>query len=295
MADGDQTVPPLVALPRLLSAANHVEAADETDEDLRLLLAPGSSLGGARPKASVRDKKGHLLIAKFPSRSNDINVVQWEAVALELARRAGIPVSLSRVERVGEQDVLLVRRFDRETVAASQGDISEQRVPFLSAMSMLDAADREVHSYLEIADALRRYGADTVTDLVDLWRRVVFNVLVSNLDDHLRNHGFLYAGLNGWRLSPAYDLNPVPADVKPRFLTTTIAADEDASASIALALSVAKDFGVREKEAHTIVRHVGEAVRPWRSVASHCGLTRSECDRMTSAFEHEDAEIARHG
>jgi serine/threonine-protein kinase HipA len=293
LADRNEAVPSLIGLPRLLAAAEHVEADDETDEDLRLLLAPGSSLGGARPKASVRDRDGHLTIAKFPSRTDDVNVVRWEAVALELARRSGIPVATSRVEHVAGRDVLLVRRFDRTMATSDRHGTVEQRVPFLSAMSMLDAADRESHSYLEIGDALRRYGANTRRDVADLWRRVVFNILVSNLDDHLRNHGFLYAGANGWRLSPAYDLNPVPVDIKPRFLTTTIAADEDASASIEAALAVSRDFGVREQEARTVVREVAGAVQQWRHVASGFKLTTAECDRMASAFEHEDAEAAR--
>lgn len=293
LADGDEAVPPFMSLAGLLAAAEHVEADDETDDDLRVLLAPGSSLGGARPKASVRDRDGHLAIAKFPSRTDDINVVRWEAVALELARRAGIPVMTNRVEVVAERDVLIVRRFDRMMAMPDRHRIVEQRVPFLSAMSMLDAADRESHSYLEIAEALRRYGADTGRDLADLWRRMVFNVLISNLDDHLRNHGFLYAGANGWRLSPAYDLNPVPLDIKARFLTTTITADEDASASIELALAVSRDFGVREKEARTVVRDVADAVQQWRHVASGFQLTTTECDRMASAFEHEDAVAAR--
>jgi serine/threonine-protein kinase HipA len=295
LADGEETVPPLLGLSRLLAAAERVEANDETDDDLRLLLAPGSSLGGARPKASVRDRDGHLAIAKFPSRADDISVVRWEAVELELARRAGIPVATSRVERVAEHDVLIIRRFDRATISTGQHGSAAQRVPFLSAMSMLGAQDRESHSYLEIADALRRYGADASRDLADLWRRMVFNVLASNLDDHLRNHGFLYAGTNGWRLSPAYDLNPVPIDVRPRFLTTTITADEDASASIGLALAVSRKFGVREKEARAIVRDVANAVQQWRHVASGFQLTATECDRMASAFEHEDAEVARRG
>lgn len=295
LAHGAETVPPLIALSRLLAAAERVEADDETDDDLRFLLAPGSSLGGARPKASVRDRDGHLAIAKFPSRSDDTNVVRWEAVALELARRAAIPVATFRVEPAAERDILLVRRFDRVVAATDQRSIGEQRVPFLSAMSMLGAADRESHSYLEIADALRQNGADTARDLADLWRRIVFNVLASNLDDHLRNHGFLYAGTNGWRLSPAYDLNPVPLDIKPRFLTTTITADDDASASIELALAVSRDFGVREKDARMVVRDVAGIVQQWRQVASEFQLTAAECDRMATAFEHEDAEAARRG
>jgi serine/threonine-protein kinase HipA len=296
LADGIETVPPLIELPRLLAAASHFEADDETDQDLRLLLAPGSSLGGARPKASVRDRDGSLAIAKFPSRADDINVVRWEAVALELARRAAIPTVQSRIEHLANQDVLIIRRFDRvRPMPHRVGDGIEHRVPFLSAMSMLDAVDREVHSYIEIADALRHYGADTAADLLDLWRRIVFNVLVSNLDDHLRNHGFLYAGPDGWRLSPAYDVNPVPVDVKPRFLTTTITSDEDTSASIELALDISREFGVHEREAREIARDIADVVQQWREVAMGLGLKASECDRMASAFEHKDAETARRG
>ena len=140
---------------------------------------------------------------------------------------------------------------------------------------------------------IRRYGADTATDVKELWRRLVFNILISNLDDHLRNHGFLYAGGDGWRLSPAYDINPQPRDLKPRFLTTTIAPDGDASASIELALSVARGFGVLGKDAQSIAGDVATVVQGWRRVAADFGLARVECDRMASAFEHEDAEAVR--
>ncbi len=287
-ADPRWSVPPLVELPRLLAASGHVEADDETEPDMRLLLAPGSSLGGARPKASVRDRDGHLLVAKFPSRTDDIDVVQWEAVALGLAERARIPVPAWRVEDVAGQHVLLTRRFDR--VSAGTGELI--RVPFLSATSMLGAADGELHSYLEIADALRQHGAATATDVPALWRRIVFNILVSNTDDHLRNHGFLYGGQEGWRLSPAYDLNPVPTDVKPRVLSTAIGLDEDATASLDLALETASEFAVGAREARVVVHEVGAVVSRWREVAAGLGLSAAACDRMVSAFEHEDLSAA---
>lgn len=293
VADGAHPVPPLVELPRLLAASDHVEADDESDEDLRLLLAPGSSLGGARPKASVRDADGQLSIAKFPSRMDAWNVVRWEAVALTLASRAGIPVPAWRLDTVAARDVLLIRRFDRVVSGSADGADRETRIPFLSAMSMLDAVDREMRSYLEIADAIRQYGADTLADLKDLWRRVVFNVLISNTDDHLRNHGFLYAGPDGWRLAPAYDLNPVPADAKDRLLSTAIGLDEDPSASIELALGAAEGFGIEDAEATTIVASVERTVREWRGVAIGLGLTTVECDRMASAFEHDETKVAR--
>ena len=280
---GNANIPPLVELPRLLTAAEKVLDDDESDEDLRLLLAPGSSLGGARPKASVRDRDGTLAIAKFPYRGDDINTVAWEAVALLLAREAGIQVPAFRVETVADRPVLLVERFDRE---------GTQRVPFLSAMSMVGAKDNEGHSYLEIADALIQHGAEPNHDLEELWRRIVFSVLISNTDDHLRNHGFLYRGPEGWRLSPAYDLNPVPVDIKPRVLTTAIDLD-DPNASLATAFEVAGYFRLSPAQAREIAGVVGRAVAKWRTQAARFGLSKSECDRMESAFEHEDLKTAR--
>jgi serine/threonine-protein kinase HipA len=185
---------------------------------MRLLFAPGSSLGGARPKASVIEKDGHLAIAKFPRKDDDFNAVVWEAVALALASKAGIAVANARLETISKKPVLLLRRFDRE---------GKRRIPFLSAMSMLGSKDNEARSYLEIGDALRQHGSTPKADMEALWRRLVFNVLISNTDDHLRNHGFLYAGHEGWRLSPAYDLNPMPTDIKPRVLATAINEDDN--------------------------------------------------------------------
>jgi serine/threonine-protein kinase HipA len=281
-AHGAFKIPPLIELPRLLSAAEHVMNDTDTDEDLSLLLAPGSSLGGARPKASVRDRGGHLAIAKFPNRGDEVNTVLWEAVALTLAAKAGIPVPVWRLETVARKPVLLLRRFDRER---------GMRLPFLSAMSMLDAKDGEARSYLEFADVLRQYGAAPKQDMHALWRRIVFSILISNTDDHLRNHGFLWTGPHGWRLSPAYDLNPVPADIKPRVLTTTIDLD-DGTASLKLALRVAAYFELGGDSAHKIAGQVGQAVAAWRKQAAKLGLTPVEIDRMASAFEHEDLQAA---
>jgi serine/threonine-protein kinase HipA len=278
-------IPPLIELPRLLSAAEHVVSDTDSDEDLRLLLAPGSSLGGARPKASVRDRDGHLLIAKFPNKGDEVNTVLWEAVALTLAEKAGITVPAWRLETVADKPVLLLRRFDRDGAT---------RLPFLSAMSMLDAKDRETRSYLEFVDILRQHGAEPKEDMHALWRRIVFSILISNTDDHLRNHGFLWAGPAGWRLSPAYDLNPVPVDIKPRILTTAIDL-EDGTASLKLALQVASYFELNENEAHHIAAEVGDAVAQWRLVAKKLGLTSAESDRMASAFDYEDLKAAQAG
>ena len=165
------------------------------------------------------------------------------------------------------------------------------RLPFLSAMSMLDARDNETRSYLEIVDVLRQNGAAPKDDMRALWRRIVFSILISNTDDHLRNHGFLWAGPAGWRLSPAYDLNPVPTDVKPRVLTTTIDLD-DGTASLSLAMEVADYFELSADEARRIARQVGQAVAKWRTAAKKLGIAASEINRMASAFEHEDLKAA---
>jgi len=278
LAAGDAAqIPPLVRLRELLDAALRVTADKESDADIRLLLAPGSSLGGARPKASVIDQNGQLLIAKFPHHEDLIRVPLWEAVSLKLAAKAGIPTPEWRVENIAGKPVLILRRFDRA---------ERRRIPFLSAMSMLGAADNDTHSYLEIADAIRQYGALAEEDCAQLWRRIVFNILISNVDDHLRNHAFLY-GPGGWRLTPAYDLNPIPADIKPRVLT--LAVDEaDGTASLDLALSVAAHFGLKGEKPLLIAAQVGAAVASWRLEAKTLGLTGKEIDRMASAFEHDD-------
>ncbi|MGA2290911.1 type II toxin-antitoxin system HipA family toxin [Bradyrhizobium sp.] len=283
LATGVQ-IPPLIQLPALLGAAMRMSEDGGSDDDLRLLLAPGSSLGGARPKASVVDKDGQLAIAKFPQHGDLYRVSLWEALALKLAGRAGIPTPDWRVEKIADRDVLLLRRFDR---------LGNERIPFLSAMSLLNAADNEPHSYMEIADALRQHGAKADDDCAQLWRRIVFSILISNSDDHLRNHGFLYETA-GWRLSPAYDMNPVPVDIKPRILTTAI--DEvDGTASLDLAFQVAPHFGVKSDKAKSIVREVGAAVAHWRETAAGLGLAAAEIERMASAFDHADTEQANAG
>jgi serine/threonine-protein kinase HipA len=158
-------------------------------------------------------------------------------------------------------------------------------------MSMLDAKDNEAHSYLELVDVLRRHGAAPKEDMHALWRRIVFSILISNTDDHLRNHGFLWAGPAGWRLSPAYDLNPVPADIKPRVLTTAIDLD-DSTASLELAMGVAPYFELQANDANRTAAQVGRAVAKWRKEAAKLGIAQAEIARMSSAFEHRDLTAA---
>lgn len=271
-------IPPLIELPKLLSATENLLEDKESDEDLRLLLAPGSSLGGARPKASVRDKDGQLAIAKFPRKDDEYSAVLWEAVALKLASKAGIRVPAWRIELIANKPTLIIRRFDRNFT---------KRIPFLSAMSMIGARDNEDHSYLEIVDAIRQYGAYPEKDMVELWKRIVFSILISNTDDHLRNHGFLYERFKGWTLSPLYDVNPTPIQIKPRILTTAIDL-YDGTASLLLALSVAREFGVEEKQAVHIVNEVGNAVKTWKEEARYFHISSAEIERMASAFDHQD-------
>lgn len=276
-------VPPMVELPRLLGAADRVASESEDDEDLRLLLMPGASLGGARPKAAVRDQDGSLAFAKFPKSDDEWDVPVWERIALSLASGAGINTARSRLETVGARRVLILRRFDRER---------EQRIPFVSAMTMVGATDHDPRSYPEIADAIGRYGAAPSADLEELWRRIVFTVLISNRDDHLRNHGFLRFGDGGWRLSPAYDLNPTPAEFGGRTLVTAIDGT-DRRASLDLALETAPYYRLSPATARGIVAEVTAVVSGWRDEASRFGLGRRALDLMASAFEHADLELAR--
>lgn len=275
-------VPALVDLGRLLQITERILRDEETDEDLTLIFAPGSSLGGARPKASVLDQRGHLSIAKFPKETDEYSIETWEEIALRLAERAGIATPHHELLKIAGKAVLLSRRFDRD---------GAHRVPFLSALAMMSARDGERGSYPEMVDVLSRQGARARADAQALYRRVVFNVLISNVDDHLRNHGFLWQGKAGWVLSPAYDLNPVPVDLKARILTTNIDLEEG-TCSLDLLESAAGYFSLTLSSARRIIKEVAEAVATWRDVAKAVGTRASEVSRMSSAFEHDDLRRA---
>lgn len=278
----DEGVPALIELGRLLQITERIERDEETDDDLQLIFAPGSSLGGARPKASVIDQHGHLSIAKFPKETDDYSIETWEEIALRLAERAGIKTPKHALLQVAGKSVLLSRRFDRD---------NGWRIPFLSAMSMTGSRDGERGSYPELVDALTAHGAQAKEDAVQLYRRVALNVLVSNVDDHLRNHGFLWSGQSGWVLSPAYDLNPTPVDVKARILTTNIDLEEG-TCSVELLQETAGYFGLGARQSCRIIREVAEVTRTWQAVAAEVGARRAEITRMASAFEHEDLQAA---
>jgi len=276
-------VPPLIDVPALLGASDRIDRGRETNNDVALVLAPGTSLGGARPKASIRDKDGRLLVAKFPKRDDEWAVTRWEAVVLHLAAAAAIDIPEWRLETIARRPVLLLARFDREQAGG--------RIAFMSAMTALEATDHgDQRSYLELADFLRQHGSQPARDLAQLWRRIVFNMLVSNTDDHLRNHGFL-RDAEGWRLAPAFDMNPCPLDVRPR--VHSLAIDEfDATASLDIALAVAPRFGLKNEQAQAIIAEVGGAVATWRNAAKALKLKTNEIDRMASAFEHDDLRRA---
>lgn len=283
LADEDTGVPALIDLPVLLSAAEHLERDDVDAAALQALLRGGSSLGGARPKAHVLDSQGRIAIAKFPSPASDSwDVIRWEAVALRLADQAGIRVPDLGLHEVDGTAVLIVERFDR---------IGNLRIGYVSAMTLVEAADGDQGSYTDIALAIQEHGAKPTDDIRELWRRVAFSILISNTDDHLRNHGFLRASSSGWELSPAFDINPNP-DPGAKHLSTAID-DGDTAANIETILRVAPDFRLENDQAHAILREVSTATTRWREVAHEFGLARAAIEQMEPAFEHEQATAAR--
>jgi serine/threonine-protein kinase HipA len=278
----DVAAPPFVQLRALEAASLALErdennTASEADEWLRMLIAPGGSLGGARPKASVVDPTGHLWIAKFPSVRDDCDVGAWEMVVYTLAKACGLNVPDALVRRFGSaHHTFLVKRFDR----TAQG----RRRHFASAMNLTGRQDGDDAStgasYLEIARVLMTDGASTDADLRELWSRVVFNLLVSNTDDHLRNHGFLLEPGRGWALSPAFDMNPVP---HAHGLTLNIS-EADNAMDLELARSVAPYFRVSVEQAEEIVSNQIQVVSQWRTIADSLAILAREQQQMDAAF-----------
>lgn len=270
-----KSIPPLANLTKLLAATEKVVDFEERNSDLQLLLAPGSSLGGARPKASVIDKDGNLCIAKFPKKDDYTNNVLWEAVALTLAKNCGLNVQEWSLHKAGKKNVIVLKRFDRN---------GNTRIPFLSAMSMLNAIDNDsqTHSYLDIADAIRQNGATPKEDLKELWKRIVFSILISNTDDHLRNHGFLYVNEAGWKFSPLYDVNP---SCDNKNVLSTYITETDNSQSLDLALDVCEYFEISIETAKTIILDMKNKIKNWKTVAKQFGLSKSEIDKMDVAFK----------
>lgn len=271
--------PPMTSLPELEHATIQIEKDDNIDSDeyyrwLKMLISPGSSLGGARPKACVTDEQGHLWIAKFPNLNDTHDVGAWEMVCYELALAAGVEMFPSEIRQFSSQHhTFITKRFDRH---------GQQRLHFSSAMTQLQYYDGEKSqgaSYLEIAEFLSTQGTQTEADLAQLWRRIVFNIAVSNTDDHLRNHGFLLTK-NGWKLSPAYDLNPM---VGKHGLHLNIT-DADNALDYQLAFDVKDFFRLSQSQATQIYDEVLIAVRQWQAVANRLGINRAEQAMKESAF-----------
>ena len=276
--DKETAAPPWATLRALEEASRQFEKDENTMEEkwLKQLIRPGSSLGGARPKATVQAVDGSLWIAKFPSKHDDNNTGAWEKVVHDLARMCGLDVPESRLETFSKLgSTFLVKRFDRD---------GSRRIHFASAMTMLGKVDGasadDGTSYLELVSFLRSNGASPKKDLVELWKRIVFNMAVSNTDDHLRNHGFILTQ-TGWRLSPLYDVNPIPYG---EYLALNVSED-DSSIDFDLAIETAEYYGISRKEAEKIVKEISATVREnWERIATSYGISRGSIEKMRPAF-----------
>lgn len=281
--DPGDAVPPLVSLPRLLAASDAVTDGADLDDlaAIKALLDAGSgSLGGARPKASVCDDDGTLLLAKFPHRDDEWDVMAWEKTMLDLAGLAGLRVPRYRLARVGPRNVLLLERFDRQPGGGRRG--------YISAMTMIGAHDGDERDYEDIAQLLPESGAAVKADLAEMFARVVFNVAVHNTDDHLRNHGFLRRP-GGWTLSPLFDVNPNP-DLGRRRVTSVLGAvdsDEEIEALVAFA-SACRLFHAQTLE---IIEQVVSAVGKWRTSATGNGVATSELALFGNAIDTQLAAL----
>jgi serine/threonine-protein kinase HipA len=283
--EGRRTAPPLIELGHLLSASRAVEANRETAADLAYLRGRGTSLGGMRPKCTVIDDDGALSICKFPSIADERAVTKGEVLALTLARKAGINAAVARIVQSDDLPVALIRRFDRRG--------NGHRVMYVSAATMLgvEVAEPEEHTYSEIVDTIRVRGADARADIEELWRRIAFSILITNTDDHLRNHGFLHADREFWRLSPAFDINPSPERV--RELKTWISEDAGPDMTIDALMSVIAYFRIKKARAREILSEVVISVESWRTTGQSIGMSNEELEPFVDAFEHPERIAAK--
>lgn len=282
--EGGRGVPPLVELRHLLAATRAVETNTETASDLAYLRGRGTSLGGLRPKCTVIDDEGQLSIGKFPSVADERAVTKGEVLALRLAAEAGINAAQAQLVFSDGTPVTLIRRFDREAGG---------RIGYVSAATLLgvEADDPSDHTYAEIVDALRVHGAGPRTDIEELWRRIAFSILITNVDDHLHNHGFLHVEGGRWRLAPAFDVNPFPDRV--RELKTWITEDAGPQASVESLMAAAPYFQLGVSRAREILGEVEAAVARWRHVGRAIGMGELELDQFGEAFEHGERGAAR--
>ena len=282
--DGRRTTPPLIELGMLLSASRAVETNSETAADLQFLRGRGTSLGGLRPKCTVVDSDGRLSIGKFPSVADDRAVTKGEVLALRLAKAAGIDAAECRLVESEGEPVALIRRFDRPDGGG--------RLMYVSAATMLGVeAEAGEHAYTEIVDTLRANGAAPQADTEELWRRIAFSILINNVDDHLRNHGFLHVDRGQWRLATAFDVNPFPE--RARELKTWVSEEAGPEATIEALMSVLAYFRIAPARAREILAMVERAVSQWRAVGRGLGMTTPELDQFAEAFEHDQRAAAR--
>jgi len=275
----EMAAPPWTSLRELEYASLKFEEDDTHDPAylkwLSMLIAPGSSLGGARPKASIVDADNNLWIAKFPSRNDDKDIAAWEMVVNKLAINAGLNVAEGKLQQFNSKyHTYLTKRFDRT--------VHNKRIHFASAMTLLghvDGEDAAGASYLELMEFISRYGAAVEKDLEELWRRIVFNICIKNTDDHLRNHGFLLTG-KGWLLSPAYDINP---NEYGKGLSINIT-DADNSLDLNVAREVSRYFRLSDKKASRIIQKISTTIKDWKKIAAAYKISKAEQERMEGAF-----------
>lgn len=275
--DNSFPTPPWTSIRELQNAVYQIENDNNTDikKWLEIILAPGSSLGGARPKANILDENNELWIAKFPSKNDDYDKGAWEFLAYLLAKDAGIHMSESKIQKIyNPYHTFFTKRFDRQ---------GSKRIHFASAMTMTGYNENILRessaSYLDIAEFITNYGCNIDENLKQLWRRIVFNIMISNTDDHLRNHGFILTK-NGWILSPAYDINP---SIDKSGLSININTEENAL-DIGLAKSVGNYFRLSSTDMDKIINEVYKSTKNWRNISSQIGIPRKEQDLMQNAF-----------
>lgn len=277
-ADGARTTPAFLELEKILLASRAVEMSQETAQDLAYLQGKGTSLGGMRPKCTLLDVDGALSLGKFPSVNDERAVTQGEVLALRLARLAGIDSAQARTVKVQNQAVAVIRRFDRTP--------EQNRIPYMSGATLLQAKRDDEHSYTEIIDVMRTLCENFADNARQLWRRLVFNHLITNVDDHLQNIGFLYCGNQQWRLSPAFDLNPFPD--KESESKTWLSEDTGPITSVQQLLGQAFRFELSAPQAQAVLAEVIDAVTRWKEVAAspEVGLQPQEISAFKAAFRH---------
>lgn len=285
VADGERTTPAFLELEKILSASRAFELSQETSADLAYLQGKGTSLGGMRPKCTLQDADGTLCLGKFPSVGDERAVTRGEVLALHLARLAGIESASARVVMVQGDPVAIIKRFDRTP--------DQQRIPYISGASLLQARRGDEHSYTEILDVMRAKCENFSSDARQLWRRLVFNHLITNVDDHLQNIGFLYSGHNLWRLSPAFDLNPFPD--KAAESKTWLSEDTGPITSVQQLMAQAFRFALSPVQAQAVLAEVLAAVVRWKEAAmsADVGLQASELADYRPAFEHAARQEAQ--